>query len=54
LNFENSWKLSLLITTVFYIDYVGPTRLRLNLPELAPEPKRVWHPWSKLLWLQLQ
>jgi len=41
--------LSLLVTTVFYIDYVGPARLRLNLPELAPEPKRVWHPCYILL-----
>jgi len=22
---------------VFYIDYIGPARLRLNLPELTPE-----------------
>jgi len=27
--------ITLLITTVFYIDYVGQARLRLNLPELA-------------------
>jgi len=32
---------------VFYIDYVGPAHLRLNFPELAPEPKRVWHPWTR-------
>jgi len=30
---------------VLYSDYIGPARLRLNLPELAPELKRVWHPW---------
>jgi len=25
-------------------DYIGPARLRLNMPEVAPELKRVWHP----------
>jgi len=29
-------------------DCIGPARLRLNLPELAPELKRVWHPWSRI------
>jgi len=28
--------------------YIGPARLRLNLPELAPELKRVRQPWFKL------
>jgi len=46
-SYENSWKLSLLITRGFYIDYIGPARLRLNLPEVAPELKRVWHPWLR-------
>ena len=31
----------MLITRVFYSDYIGPARLRLNLPEVAPELKRV-------------
>jgi len=30
-----------------YSDYIGPARLRLNLPEVAPELKRVWHPCYK-------
>jgi len=34
-NYENSWKLSLLIIRGFYIDYVGLARLRLNLPEVS-------------------
>jgi len=29
---------------VLYSDYIGPARLRLNLPELAPELKRVYTP----------
>jgi len=29
---------------VLYSDYIGPARLRLNLPELAPELKRVLTP----------
>jgi len=37
----------MLITRVFYSDYIGPARLRLNLPEVAPELKRVWHPCTK-------
>jgi len=32
---------------VLYSDYIGPARLRLNLPEVAPELKRVWHPCSR-------
>jgi len=32
---------------VLYSDYIGPARLRLNLPELAPELKRVWHRWFR-------
>jgi len=40
-NYENSWKLSILITRVLYSDYIGPALLRLNLPEVAPELKRV-------------
>jgi len=32
---------AILITRVLYSDYIGPARLRLNLPELAPELKRV-------------
>jgi len=36
--------LSILITRVLYSDYIGPARLRLNLPELAPELKRVLTP----------
>ena len=44
-SYKNSWKLSILITRVLYSDYIGPARLRLNLPELAPELKRVWHSW---------
>jgi len=35
----------MLITRVLYSDYIGPARLRLNLSELAPELKRVWHSW---------
>jgi len=35
---------------MLYNDYIGPARLRLNLPEVAPELKWVWHPWSKLYW----
>jgi len=27
------------ITKVLYSDYIGPARLRLNLPEVAPELK---------------
>jgi len=38
---------TVLITRVLYSDYIGPARLRLNLPELAPELKRIWHPWCK-------
>ena len=34
----------MLITRMLYSDYIGPARLRLNLPEVAPELKRVWHP----------
>jgi len=34
----------MLITRALYSDYIGPARLRLNLPELAPELKQVWHP----------
>jgi len=37
--------LSLLITGVLYNDYIGLARLRLNLPEVAPVTKRVWHPF---------
>jgi len=33
-------------TTVLYSDYIGPACFRLNLPEVAPVLKRVWHPWS--------
>ena len=36
----------MLITKVLCSDYIGPARLRLNLPELAPELKRVCHPWA--------
>ena len=32
---------------MLYSDYIGPVRLRLNLPELAFELKRVWHPCPK-------
>jgi len=32
------------LTRVLYSDYIGPARLRLNLPEVAPELQRVWHP----------
>jgi len=32
---------------VLYSDYIGPARLRLNLPKLAPELKRVSHPWAR-------
>jgi len=28
-------------------DFTGPARFRLNMPEMALELKRVWHPWSK-------
>jgi len=31
---------------VLYSDYIRPARLRLNLPEVAPELKRIWHPCS--------
>ena len=31
----------MLITRVLYSDYIGLARLRLNLPEVAPELKRV-------------
>jgi len=31
----------MLITRVLYSDYIGPARLRLNLPEVAPKLKRV-------------
>jgi len=34
---------------VLYSDYIGSSRLRFNLPEVAPELKRVWQPWSKAL-----
>ena len=53
-SYENSWKLSILITKVLYGDYIGSGRLRLNLPEVAHELKRVWHPcpnWKKNFWL---
>jgi len=36
------------MTRVLYSDYIGPARLRLNLPEVAPELKRVCHPCSKV------
>jgi len=29
------------MTRVLYSDYIGPACLRLNLPEVAPELKRV-------------
>jgi len=29
-------------------DSTGPARFRLNMPEVALELKRVWHPWSKV------
>ena len=32
---------------MFYIDYIGPARLRFNLFEVAPVLKRVWHPWIR-------
>jgi len=32
---------------VLYSDYISPARLKLNLPEVAPELKRVWHPCSR-------
>ena len=41
--------MSTLITRVSYSDCIGPARLRLNLPEVAPELKRVWHPWPCVL-----
>jgi len=44
---ENSWKLSTLMTRVSYSDYIGPARLRLNLPKVALELKQVWHPGNK-------
>jgi len=40
--------LSILITSVLYSDYISPARLRLNLPEVDPELKQVWHSWFKL------
>jgi len=30
-------------------DFTGPARFKLNMPEVALELKRVWHPWSRLL-----
>ena len=32
------------MTRVLYNDYIDPARLRLELPEVALELKRVWHP----------
>ena len=32
---------------VLYSDYIGRARLILNLPEVALELKRVWHPWVR-------
>jgi len=29
-------------------DFTGPARFRLNMPEVALELKRVWHPWSMI------
>jgi len=29
-------------------DFTGPARFRLNMPEVALELKRVWHPWYRL------
>jgi len=29
-------------------DFTGPARFRLNMPEVALELKRVWHPWSSI------
>jgi len=34
-------------TRVLCNDYIGPARLRLNMLEVAPEMKRVWHPCYK-------
>jgi len=28
-------------------DFTGPARFRLNMPAVALELKRVWHPWVK-------
>jgi len=28
-------------------DFTGPARFRLNMPEVALELKRVWHPWCR-------
>jgi len=39
----------MLTTRVLYNDYIGPARLRLNLPEVVPELKRVWHPYFRAL-----
>jgi len=35
-SYENSWKLSLLITRVLYSDYIGPARLRLKFAWSEP------------------
>jgi len=39
--------LALLIARVLCNDFIGLARFRLNMPEVAPELKRVWHPCIK-------
>jgi len=39
-SYENSLKLSLLITRVLCNDFIGPARWRLNMLEVAPELKQ--------------
>jgi len=34
-------------------DFTGPARFRLNMPEVALELKRVWHPWSMLSFVSI-
>jgi len=30
-------------------DFTGPAQFRLNMPEVALDQKRVWHPWVNQL-----